>query len=110
MNWILQNAVAVSFLIVEAAIIIAVVVLVLSIRTAIRRIKASSAALSDAGKALAADAQRVADALAALPDRQAEVQLAIADLSTHAAVVGVLARHTLMTHRAIRRPLWFLGL
>ena len=109
MNWLIDNAVLVSFLVALVAIVIALVVLAVRIRGAYCRVRAATTALSEAGRALADDVNRVTAALAALPDRQTEVQEAITHLSQSAAAVGVLARHALVAHRILRSPLWFFG-
>ena len=75
----------------------------------LKGVRVATTALSEAGRALADDVNRVTAALAALPDRQTEVQEAITHLSQSAAAVGVLARHALVAHRILRSPLWFFG-
>jgi cell division protein FtsB len=108
-NWLIDNAVLVSFLVALVAVLISLVVLGIRIGGAYRRVRVATKTLSVAGGALADDVHRVVAALAALPDRQAEVQQAITELSQRAAAVGVLARHAMAAHRILRSPLWFVG-
>jgi hypothetical protein len=108
-NWVIDNAVLVSFLVGLVAVLVALVVLAVRVRGAYVRVQAATTALSSAGGALAEDVNRVTVALAALPERQLEVQQAIADLQQRAAAVGVLARHAHAAQRTLRSPLWFVG-
>lgn len=108
-NWLIDNAILMSFLVALAAVLAALIVLAVRIRGAYCRVRTATTALSEAGRVLAEDVNRVTAALAALPDRQTEVQQAIADLSQRAAAVGVLARHAMVAQRILRSPLWFVG-
>ncbi len=108
-NWVVDNAVLVSFLVGLVAVLCALVVLAVRMRGAYVRVRAATTTLSAAGGALAEDVNRVTVALAALPERQLEVHQAIADLQARAAAVGVLARHAVVAQRILRRPLWFVG-
>jgi hypothetical protein len=108
-NWLIDNAVLVSFLVALVAVLLSLAVLGIRIGGAYRRVRVATKTLSVAGGALADDVHRVVAALAALPDRQAEVQQAITELSQRAAAVGVLARHAMAAHRILRSPLWFVG-
>ena len=108
-GWISDNAVLLAFLIGLIAVLAALALLAVRALGAMRRVKTATVALSDAGGALAEDVNRVSAALAALPERQAELQQAIADLRGRAAAAGVLARHTMIAQRILRRPLWFVG-
>ena len=110
MNWLIDNAVLVSFLVGLVAVVLALVVLAVRVRGAYARVKVATKALSQAGEALAEDVNRVSVALAALPERQLELQQAITDLQQRAAAAGVLARHALAAQRILRSPLWFVGL
>jgi hypothetical protein len=108
-QWLIDNAVLVAFLAGLVAVLVALVVLAVRMLGAYRRVRTATVALSAAGGALAGDVDRVTAALAALPERQAEVQQAIADLSQRAAAVCVLARHYLVAERILRSPFWFVG-
>jgi len=108
-NWVIDNAVLVSFLVGLVAVLVALVVLAVRVRGAYVRIQAATKTLSEAAGALAADVNRVSVALAALPERQLEVQQAITDLQQRAVAVGVLARHAHVSQRILRSPLWFVG-
>lgn len=108
-NWLIDNAVLVSFLVGAVAVVLALIVLAVRAWGAYVRVRAATTALSQAGGALAEDVNRVTLALAALPERQLEVQQAITDLQARAAAVGVLARHAIAAQRILRSPLWFVG-
>jgi hypothetical protein len=108
-NWLIDNAVLVSFLVGLVAVLIALVILVVRALGAYRRVRVATTTLSKAGGALAEDVNRVTAALAALPERQLELQQAITDLQQRAAAVGVLARHAIAAQRILRSPLWFVG-
>lgn len=109
MQWVIDNVVLVCFLVGAAAVVAALIVLGVRVAGAYRRVQTATVALSAAGRALAADVDRVTAALDALPDRQIEVQQAINELSQRAAALGVLARHALIAQRILRSPLWFVG-
>lgn len=109
-GWLNDNAVLVAFLVGLVAVLAALVVLGIRTWRAYRQVKSAATVLSAAGGALAADVSRVGAAAAALPERQAELQQAIVDLQRRAAAIGVLARHTVIAQRILRRPLWFVGL
>jgi hypothetical protein len=109
-SWLNDNAVLVAFLVGTVAVLAAIAVLVVRGLRAWRQVRSAATVLSAAGGALADDVSRVSAALAALPERQAELQQAITDLQRRAAAVGVLARHTMIAQRILRRPLWFVGL
>ena len=108
-NWVIDNAVLVSFLVGLVAVLAALVVLAVRVRGAYVKVQAATTTLAAAGGALAEDVNRVSVALAALPERQLEVQQAVTDLQARAAAVGVLARHALAAQRILRGPLWFVG-
>jgi hypothetical protein len=108
-NWLIDNAVLVSFLVGLVAVLAALVILAVRIYGAYVTVRGATATLSSAGGALAEDVNRVTAALAALPERQLEVQQAISDLQQRAAAVGVLARHAMAAQRILRSPLWFVG-
>lgn len=108
-NWLIDNAVLVSFLVGLVAVLAALVILAVRIHGAYVTVRAATTTLSTAGGALAEDVSRVSAALAALPERQLEVQQAITDLQQRAAAVGVLARYAIAAQRILRSPLWFVG-
>ncbi len=108
-NWLIDNAVLVSFLVGLVAVLVALVVLGVRAWGAYKRVRSATATLSQAGGALAADVDRVSAAMAALPERQLELQQAITDLQQRAAAAGVLARHAIAAQRILRSPLWFVG-
>jgi hypothetical protein len=108
-TWLIDNAVLVSFLVGLVAVLAALVILAVRIYGAYVTVRAATTTLSNAGGALAEDVNRVSAALAALPERQLEVQQAITDLQQRAAAVGVLARHAMAAQRILRSPLWFVG-
>ena len=109
MNWLIDNAVLVSFLVGLVAVLVALVVLGVRVWGAYKRFRSATATLSQAGGALAADVDRVSAAMAALPERQLELQQAITDLQQRAAAAAVLARHAIAAQRMLRSPLWFVG-
>lgn len=109
-QWANDNAVLLAFLVGLVAVLVSLVVLGLRGWTAYKQVRVATIALAASGSALAEDVNRVSEALAALPERQAELQQAITDLQRRAAAVGVLARHTVIAQRILRRPLWFVGL
>lgn len=109
MDWVWDNAVLLAFLVGLAAVLVALAVLALRGWALYRTIRRNTRALGAAAAALSADVQRVADAAALLPERQAEVQQAVADVQRRAAALGVLARHTVLAQRILLGPLRYVG-
>ncbi|HWH15765.1 MAG TPA: hypothetical protein VNT51_13560 [Miltoncostaeaceae bacterium] len=109
MNWIWDNAVLLAFLVGLVAVLVALAVLVLRGLRLYRTVRRSAGTMSAAARALADDVQRVADAAAGVPERQAEIARTLEDVQRQAAALGVLARHTLAAQRILLGPLRYMG-
>lgn len=105
MDWLSDNHVWLSAAIVGFIILVALVVLVLRALRLWRAVKAAMRASTEAAELVTAEVDRMNAAVAALPDRQAEVQRAIADLQARVRMLGVLGAAATDFLSAVRWPL-----
>lgn len=109
MQWLVDNAVLVAFIVWLVLVLASLAYLGLRGWQAYRRLRRSSKVLGAAAQTLSADVQRVSDAVAALPRRQEELQEAILQAQRSAAAVGILARHAVVAQRILLSPAKYLG-
>jgi hypothetical protein len=108
-DFIVDNAVWLSALVMLALIVGGLIVLGLSGLRLFRVVKATQKRIAAAAAVLSAEADRLSAAMAALPERQAEVQDAVAALAVRVRVLGVLARTASEAAAVLRAPLNYLG-
>jgi hypothetical protein len=108
-DFIVDNAVWLSALVMLALIVAGLLVLGLSGLRLWRVLKATQKRIAAGAAALSAEADRLSAAMAALPQRQAEVQDAVAALGVRVRVLGVLARAASEAATVLRAPLNYLG-
>ena len=109
MDFIVDNAVALSAIALAVLVLAALLVLALSGLRLWRVIKATKKRAGAAAASLGAEAEILSARVAALPERQAEVQQALASLATRVRVLGLLARHASEASAVLRSPLRYLG-
>ena len=105
----MDNAVWLSALVLLALVLASLVVLGVSGLRLFRVLKATQKRIGAAAAVLAAEAERLSAAMAALPDRQAEVQDAVASLGVRVKVLGVLASAAADAAETLRAPLRYIG-
>jgi hypothetical protein len=108
-DFVVDNAVWLSALLMLALILVGLLVLGLSGFRLWRVLKATQKRIGAGAAALSAEADRLSVAMAALPERQAEVQDAVARLAVKVRVLGVLARAASEAAAVLRAPLNYLG-
>ncbi len=109
MDFIADNAVWLSALVMLALILAGLLVLGLNGLRLWRVLKATQTRIGAGTAALSAELDRLAAAQAALPERQAEVQAAVADLAVRVRVLGILARTASEAATVLRSPLSYRG-
>lgn len=109
MDFIVDNAVAISAVILGALVLLGLLVLAIAGWRLWRVISATKARVGEAGAALAAEGERLQAALDELPGRQAELQGAIDSLGRRAAALGVLASSASEAAEVLRAPLRYIG-
>jgi Tfp pilus assembly protein PilX len=108
-DFIVDNAVWLSALVLLVLVLASLVVLGLSGLRLFRVLKATQKRAGAAAASLAAEAERLSAAMAALPDRQAEVQDAVASLGARVRVLGVLTSAAADAADTLRAPLRYIG-
>jgi hypothetical protein len=109
MDFMVDNAVPLSAIALGVLVIVALAVLAVRALRLWRVLKATERHISGATAGLLAETDRLSAALAALPDRQAELQGSIASLSARVRVLSVLARSASEASAVLRSPLRYLG-
>ncbi|HSJ74350.1 MAG TPA: hypothetical protein VK904_08530 [Miltoncostaeaceae bacterium] len=110
MDFIVDNAVALSAIFLGVVVLAALAVLALAGLRLWRRARAAQKRVGREGDALSAQADRLSAALAAMPERQAELQAELQSLQQRVAALGVLARSAAEARRVLRAPLrYFTG-
>ncbi len=105
----MDNAVWLSALALLALVLVSLAVLALSGWRLFKVLKATQKRIGAAAATLSAEADRLSAAMAALPDRQAEVQNAVASLGMRVRVLGVLATAASDAADVLRAPLRYIG-
>ena len=109
MDFIADNAVWLSALVLLALVLASLLVMGLSGLRLFRVLKATQKRIGVVAASLGAEADRLSAAMAALPERQAEVQDALAALAVRVRVLGILARAASEAAAILRTPLSYLG-
>ncbi len=105
----MDNAVWLSALVLLALVLASLVVLGLSGWRLFKVLKATQTRMGAAAASLSAEAERLSAAMAALPDRQAEVQDAVAALGMRIRILGLLASAASDAADVLRSPLRYIG-
>lgn len=110
MDFVVDNAVALSAIFLGVVVLVALAVLAVCGLRLWRRTKAATKRVGHETEVLTAQADRLNAAVAAMPERQAELQYEIASLQQRVAALGVLARSAVAAQKALRAPLrYFTG-
>lgn len=109
MDYIVDHAVPLSGIALGALVLVGLAILAIAGLRLWRTVRAAQRRLTAAGAELAAEGERLSQALALMPERQAELQTSIEALSRRAAVIGVLARSASEAAEVLRSPLRYLG-
>lgn len=105
----MDNAVWLSALVLLGLVLASLVLLALSGWRLYRVLRGTQKRIGAAAATLSAEADRLSAAMAALPDRQAEVQDAVASLGMRVRVLGVLASAAADAADVLRAPLRYVG-
>lgn len=105
----MDNAVWLSALVLLALVLVSLVVLGVRGWRLFRVLKGTQKRIGTAAATLSAEADRLSAAMAALPDRQAELQDAVASLGMRVRVLGVLASAAADAADVLRAPLRYVG-
>lgn len=105
----MDNAVWLSALVLLALVLASLVVLGVSGWRLFRVLKGTQKRIGVAAATLSAEADRLSAAMAALPERQAEVQDAVASLAMRVRVLGLLASAAADAAEVLRTPLRLVG-
>lgn len=106
---IVDNAVALSAILLGVLVVGSLVVLGIAGLRLWRVVRAAQRRVGEAGAALAAEGERLQAAVDAMPARQAELQGSIESLGNRAAALGVLARSAGEAAAVLRAPLRYIG-
>lgn len=109
MDYVVDNAVPLSAILLGVVVLGGLIVLGLAAWSAWRVVRRAQKRVGVAAADLAAESDRLQASLAALPDRQAELQAAVASLSARIAALGVLAGSAGRAAEVLRTPLRFIG-
>jgi hypothetical protein len=108
-NFVVDNAVGLSAIALGVLVLAGLLVLALAGLRLWRVLKATRARMGEATASLTAETERLSAAMAALPERQAEVQAALQSLAVRVRVLGVLAKTASEAAAVLRTPLSYLG-
>jgi hypothetical protein len=108
-DFIVDNAVWLSALVLLALVLASLAVLGLSGWRLYRVLKGTQKRIGVAAASLSAEDDRLSAAMAALPERQAEVQDAVARLGMRVKALGVLASAASEAADILRAPLRYVG-
>jgi Flp pilus assembly protein TadB len=109
-DFVVDNAVALSAIFLGVLVLVALAVLAICGLRLWWRTRAAQKRIGRETEALTAQTDRLSAALAAMPDRQAELQGEIASLQRRVAALAVLARHAAEAQKVLRAPLrYFMG-
>jgi Flp pilus assembly protein TadB len=108
-DFVVDNAVALSAILLGVVVLAALAVLALAGLKLWRRTRAAQKRIGRESEALAAQADRLSAALAAMPERQAELQGEIASLQQRVAALAVLAQSASEAQETLRFPLRYFG-
>ncbi len=108
MDFLVDNATVVTVIVIAVIILAAIGVAAIAGLRLWRVVRAAQKRVSVVGAELAAEADRLSAALAAMPERQAELQLAVVSLQGRVAALGVLAHAASNASAVLRSPLRYL--
>jgi hypothetical protein len=108
-DFVVDNAVALSAIALGVLVLAALAVLGIAGWRLWRVVKRAQARVAEAAAVLAAENDRLQAALAALPDRQQELQASIRSLQGRVAALGVLAASAGQAAEVLRGPLRLIG-
>jgi type II secretory pathway pseudopilin PulG len=108
-DFIVDNAVPLSAIFLGVIVLVALAVLALSGLRLWRRARAAQKRIEREGDALSAQAERLEAAMAAVPERQAELQGEIRSLQDRIAALQVLANSASEAVNTLRAPLRYFG-
>ena len=109
MDFIVDNGVALSAIALGVLVLAGLVVAGLAGLRLWRVLKGTERRISGATADLMAETDRLSAALAAMPERQEELQASIASLSARVRVLGLLARTASEAAAVLRSPLSYIG-
>lgn len=109
MDFVVDNAVALAAIILGVLILVGLVALAVTGLRLWRSVRVAQRQAAWAGAALAAEADRLSAALAAMPERQAELEGAVVSLQRRVAALTVLALHASEAAQVLRSPLRYVG-
>lgn len=110
MDWIVDNAIALSGLVLGLAVLIGLAVLVISVVVFWKRASRARARLETGRLALEESAARLAETKARLEGRQGDLQGQVAAIQADVEQLQILARYALEAESAIGAPLRFVGI
>jgi hypothetical protein len=109
MDFIADHAVPLSAIALAVLVLVALLVLVIAGLRLWRVLKVTQRRIGTGADALSAETERLSAAMAALPDRQAEVQASLASLAVRVRVLGILVRSASDAKAVLTAPLAYLG-
>lgn len=109
MQFIVDHAVPLSAIALLVLVLASVAVLGIAALRLWRVVRAVQRRVSAAGAELAAEGERLSQAVEQMPERQAELQAAIGALQRRAAVLGILSGSAAEAAAVLRAPLRYLG-
>lgn len=109
MDFLDDNAVATAAIVFGILVLAGLVVLGVAALRLWRVLKMVQRQVARAGGALSAEVAQLSEALARLPERQAELQGSLEVLSRRATALGVLVSHASEAAAILRSPLRYLG-
>ncbi len=109
MDFLVDNATVLTVIAIAVIILIAIAVAAVAGLRLWRVVKAAQGRVSVASADLAAESDRLSAALAAMPDRQAELQVAISSLQGRVAALSLLAETAANASAVLRAPLRYLS-
>jgi HAMP domain-containing protein len=109
MDFIVNNAVQLSAIALGVLVLAGLAALGIAGFRLWRVVRAAQERVGEVGAQLAAEGDRLQASLAALPDRQAEVQASIISLQRRVAALAVLSSSAGQAAAVLRAPLRYLG-
>ena len=109
MDWLADNGVPIAAIIFGVLVLAGLVLLGIAALRLWRGLKVVQRQLASASGALSAEVERLSESLARQPERQAELQDALAALSQRVALLRVLVSHASDAAAILRSPLRYVG-
>jgi hypothetical protein len=108
MDFLADNATVATVIVIGVIILVALAVAAIAGLRLWRVVRAAEKRVSVAGAELAAESDRLSASIAAMPERQAELQDAVASLQGRVAALTVLAQTASNASAVLRSPLRYL--